>query len=391
MPSTSPAPLPTPAIWKYAICNRDGSSPRELVNVYDRKVIKPHMRLDTASGRVRLDHPLADRIATGDVLLKAYRNTVAAPGTFNLQFVGPVLTCEESGGPDGHMLQFNAAGSFFYVQNRLIGRSAAGQAWGTAGALVTRATIMRNILDDINGVGFTGVTKGTNTASTTPDAHFGPVTFSPAGQAITDIAVGLNAPEWRITPSEPTVVAGVAVGGTVPPQIGVFDTADVFKTARPNVVFEYGAGGTQVTDYKRTVSRESLLTYGYCLPQGFPTSGGAGADYTVQEWGDAAAQAARGRIEGVVPSDLVANDLRLALVKEHIAVRKGARYLAEWNLGANQTPRPFEAYDVGDTVRARSIVNGIVRFDAMFRVWGITADIDTAGNEKITLELAEPT
>jgi hypothetical protein len=364
--------------WKFAVCDRDGSNSQEIYNAYERKVTLPLERLPTAECRVRLDHPLADRILFNDVFLKAYRD-----GT--LMFIGPTLTGEENGSNDAQTIQINAVGGFWYVMNRLLGKSSSGWAYGTAGSLHSRADIMRQIITVVNSDSFTGITLGTNTASSTANAHIGPVYYSPAGQSIVEVSAALNSAEWEVAPTEPTTVPGSIK------QIGLFNTTDRIGQDRANIVFEFGNNTGQVTSYNRKVSRENLLTTGYTLPPGFPTSEGVPGDQNlVTTSPDAPAIAARGLIENTIQTDLASNILRQALGDEHVLVRKNPRQLLTFTLGQNVSPRAFDSYGVGDRVRARAIYNNTIRFDAMFRVWGITATIDDAGNEAIELELAEP-
>lgn len=400
------AAIPAPAIWKYAICNRDGSNAVEVPNTYEKKVVHAFKRPQVASGQVRLDHPLADRIQGGDVLLKAYRNSASAPDSYTLRFIGPVLTCEENADDQGQTVDFTAAGGFWYVQRRLLGKNLDGSGWayGTAGAPKGRADIAGQIMKSVNADGFTGIKVGTIDAMPL-EAHIGPVYFSSAGDAIMQMAAGYHSFDWEVVPVEPQTTASdgfaapVPIGGATPKQIGLFNakapTGAYFQgigIVRDDIVFEYGSASPQVTSYKRSVSRENLLTYAYTLPPGFPTSVVTTASdlQVTTSAADAATLAARGREEEQISTDLVGNDVRQALGDAFVAVRKGPRYLVTFSLAKNAMPRPYDDYDVGDIVRARAYVNGVIRFDAMFRVWGITTTADNAGNESVELELIDP-
>jgi hypothetical protein len=389
------------ATWKYIITNYDGSNPAEVTNVYDRKVIDPLNRMPTASGRVRTDHQLIDRLSTGDAMLKAYRTNLA--GVYQLRFLGPIITAEESADADGNSMQFNASGGFYYIQNRLIGKGDKGQPYiyGTPTTDATRplrtglkqrSAIAADILATINADGYTGITLGSNPVMPA-DAHYGPVTFSSAGEAILELCAGnaVGGYDWQVTPVDfgAAPAGAVAIGGVTPKQIGTFNMYYSQKgSTLNNVVFEFGTSRQQVTSYKCTASKDALLTYGYILPPGYPTSNTPGS--TPLSSSNAAGLTARGLIEAVVPSENPSAKIRQSLIDKHVAMRSGYRYLVTWTLAKNATPSAFDAYNTGDFIRARAVYNGIVRFDQFFRVWGITANIDNEGNEQIELELQEP-
>jgi hypothetical protein len=46
-------------------------------------------------------------------------------------------------------------------------------------------------------------------------------------------------------------------------------------------------------------------------------------------------------------------------------------------------------YEVGDTVRVRIAYNEVPRIDALMRVWGVTANLDEQGVERLELLTAE--
>lgn len=394
------------ATWTYIICNRDGTTQREVLNVKDRQITFPLNRLPTASGRIRIDNPLAFSVMDSDKLLKVYRGTT-------LKFCGPIISGEESADNNEQIIQFNAVGGFYYVQNRLLGKQSSAWSYGTATAVAgdpnsgpkKRSSIAMKVLNSVNsagaattdGGGFTGVLGGTENGvgSAPANASYGPVTFSPAGDAIVELSQAYDGFDWEVTPTEPSVVASpvqnpLYTGGPVPTQLGTFNTWYPRKgVTRNNVVLEYGANRPQVSGYKRTSSKESLLTYGYILPPGWPTSSTPG-DNPLTATAAPGVLDARGRIESVIPTEQTAANLRQQLVNEHVAVRQSARQVVTFTLAQNALPSAFASYDTGDFVRARAVMNGIVRFDYMFRIWGITVNLDEAGNEQIELELAEP-
>jgi hypothetical protein len=79
--------------------------------------------------------------------------------------------------------------------------------------------------------------------------------------------------------------------------------------------------------------------------------------------------------------------IRNEIGDEHLKYRKVAREVVTFTPSLNARPEPFVHYDVGDWVRARADVEGSTRFDAMFRIWGLTLDVDNNGNESVELKL----
>jgi hypothetical protein len=103
------------------------------------------------------------------------------------------------------------------------------------------------------------------------------------------------------------------------------------------------------------------------------------------------AETARGRYEALIDDGGVTWDvLRQALVDQAVAIRGVPRQVVQFTPKQNASPSPFDDYIVGDQVRCRIDIESENILDAYLRVWGITFDIDTEGNEQPTLELVDP-
>jgi hypothetical protein len=290
-----------------------------------------------------------------------------------------VITGEEATEGDEGSIVATCAGPFANLTKRVIGRSKSGISWGVGGA-IDLGLIAHNILDTVNGDNFTGISKGTRTASLS--GSYGPVWLKVAAEAIAELSAGLNSFEFNVRPTEPTNVAGV--GGW--PQIGVMDILPLIGTTKQDAIFEYGTDRANVASYNRTVSREGLLTKGWISVSGWP-------DGTVQNLLSSTASniATRGYFEEVVSDNGVTDDsLRQSIVDFNILIRKNPRQIITFKPAINAIPSPLTDYNVGDTVRARAVVRGSVRFDGLFRIWGITWDVDENGNESVELELVMP-
>ena len=99
----------------------------------------------------------------------------------------------------------------------------------------------------------------------------------------------------------------------------------------------------------------------------------------------------RGLYEEVVNDAGVLDDaLRGKIGDFHVGLRKQPRERILFKPAVNARPAALVDYQPGDTVRARAVVRGNLRFDALFRIWGITFDVDENGNENVELELVQP-
>lgn len=356
--------------WKFVLTDLQGAQLGELTDAHARSLVLPLSRLPTAQCTLRLDHPLAAAIMTADVMLKAYRDGA-------LRFIGPLVSAEESGQANQQTVAATFAGAFWRLQKRLIGTTNAGIAYGTVGTPLDRVEIARRVLSDVNATYFTGVSQGTfsNAGTTTV---LGPVFFKPAADAIVEMAHTFNGFDFEIVPTEPTSV------GQAFPQIGVMNTQSLIGTAESNAIFEYGEGQANVAEYKRQVTMDTLMNFGYA-----GTSGGV-TTQAVLTSADLTSFAARGRYDDFVQTDLVNDSLRQALLDEHIRVRKQPRQIITFTPYRDASPQPFVDYILGDQVRARATVEGAQRFDVMCRVYSITFNIDDVGAETVDLELIPP-
>lgn len=365
--------------WQFILTDLHGNVHGELHDTYARKVTLPHMRLPSATVSLPIGNSFITTLSTEDTLLKAYRTE--ADTTKTLAFLGPVVSSEEVASESQRSVEVVAAGPFWRVNKRVIGRTNAGFSQGIPTA-VDLGLAAHNILDTINGEGFTGIGKGSRSAVTT--GSFGPWHLKNAAEAISELTAGLNSFEFVVDPVEPQSEPG-GVGGW--PRIGNMRIAPTIGVERPDAVFEYGTDRPNVEEYKRSISREGMITRAIVSVSGWPDS--TKKLPIVRE--DATALAAHGLLEDVVPDADVSNDaLRTSIADFHLLYRKNPRELITFTPAIGMPPTPLVDYVPGDTVRARAIVEGSTRFDALFRIWGISFEIDQNGNEKIDLELIRP-
>lgn len=372
-------------MWRFVLATLGGVNLGELRQASNRHVDLVHRGLDAGSFTVPLNHPLADVLSTGDALVKAYLETSA--GTKSLKVCGPVITVEENGDDQGNGTLAVTFGSVYWrMAFRLIGKSTSGYSDGTAlaqkdiasmaGALITRVQLAEGANVDAGG------DAGIRIGSITPvrNGWIGPWYYKPVNEAISEMANVLDGFDFDVLPTEPTP-------DSTGLQLGTFIAAPFLGEARPNVIFEYGCGKKNVSSYRKQLSNEGLLNYGYQLPGGFPEN----ATETVLSAFNAASIAARGRYEGVVPGDLVVPELRQQLVQEHVDIRKRPREVFTFTPTVSDGYEIGVDYNIGDIVGARvkSTVPGSeeIRFNGSVRCYAASFDIDDVGAAQPALTL----
>lgn len=365
------------ARWNFELTTLNGTRIGEMLGVDNRVVSTLVSRLPTMTGSVSLAHPMADDILADDRLILGYRD-----GT--LRFLGEITDLEENAEDGTEVIGFTATSPAWRLQNRLIGKSTAaphpGIAFGTAGTPVDIGQIAVQIINLANADGgslTTGVQIGTVQPSSA--TVLGPVHFKPALEAITELLTSTSAPEVEWKPILPTGAwpnTAVVQFNAYYPRMG---------QERPNAIFEYGIGKNNVKSYNRKKSKTGLTSRSYVLPESFPTT-----TSPVMTASDAAAISTRGVHETVVDTDVIYDALRQSLATQHVEIRKHPREVVVWRPLRTADSQPFQDYFLGDSVIARAVVGGRVRYNAWFRVYGMNFTIDKSGAEDVELELLLP-
>lgn len=364
-------------VWRHILTDLAGVELGEVFQARTRTLSRPLNGLPTASFNVALDNPIVDLVigstplARVNLLLKVYRDGV-------LQFVGPLVACEETAEGATGSLSVNAAGALWRLYRRLVGKTTAGYGDGTPLAMKDLGLIASNLITTVNAEGDTGIRIGAVTASV--NSYVGPWYFKKVGEGILEIGPGtLGGFDFAIDPVEPTADAGGV-------KIGSFRAAAAFGTQRDNAAFEFGVGRRNIASYRRPITAEGLANKAYHLAPGFPDSVDASLTPVISAQ-DAASIAARLIHEDVVSADLAPNSLRQTLVNEHVAIRKRPRELVMFT----PVPEPNLNYGVdfaeGDVVPGRAVFGGRVRFDALFRIYGVDFTVDDMGREELELTL----
>ena len=356
-------------MWQLVLTDLSGVRLGDLSDAHDRRLNFGLSTLNSGSFTVSTDHPLANTLLDANSLVLVYSKVGSA--TSVLRMVAHLVTVEEVANSSGSTIAVTFAEAGYYrLQHRLLGRSVTGYTGGTAAAPVNRATLAANVIGLLNLGGPTGVNTGTMTSSGT--AAVGPWRYKQGMEALTDLAFASDGYDFVFDPVDP------ATGN-----VALFRCADTIGSNRPDAVFEYGTGRHNVSSYKRQVSRDNLLNTAYVMPSGFPDNT---AD-TISSVIDAASVTTYGPWHGVISTDLTTTVARDALAAEHVALRKAPRQRIEF-VPDSSAPVFGTDYTIGDTVTARAEhpANSI-RFNAAFRVYGVSVAVSDEGLEQLTLTL----
>lgn len=366
--------------WHTYLTDLAGVPLSELAGAKEKSVAVPLGSMATASVGVRLDHDDADELLECDTLLKVVEEVDAGPyaGQRLLHFHGRQVTADEEAGAGGGSVKATWADPFWTLLRRLIGKSAQGFSRGTALAPVDVAVILGDLLAALNAESPTGARLGATTPSSA--TYVSGLFYKPFGELVTELGATLFGPDWRIRPID--YVAGAAGLGI----IGELDVQAAIGVERPDAVFEYGDGLTNVTGYKRAVTLEQAANRVFHLPPGFPETS---IQSPLQE-DDATSQARRGLLEAVVAADVTPDELRRALLRQHIAVRANPRQTITFDVVKDlggRVPKFGIEWSVGDVLPFRASTTRYSdgqpylakRIDAEFRAYQFAATIDDAG------------
>lgn len=204
----------------------------------------------------------------------------------------------------------------------------------------------------------------------------GPWNYKSFIEWMQELAFTLNGFDFWQTPLDPVTNAGVS---------GQLNVESVRGSAKSEVIFEFGTGKNNLTDYSYVLNGENLITRGWSLPPAFPNG-------QVVSAGDWTAISAFRLREEVIQSDLVAAGLRQRLTSEHINIRKRYRRVFTFTPqveDGTRTPRFGIDYNIGDYVVGRVRDKGVLLLAGIVRVYGANVEVDENGMTKTTLTLVQ--
>lgn len=365
-----------PPTYQFVLTDLMGNVISDLPAAGGKTVAFSVGSIGTANFTVRLDHDDAEFLQQGDSLLKVYE-VLPIPGvnSHRLMFHGRQVTIEENASAQAATLTCGYADPGWFLARRYVGKATIGYARGDALHQVGREIIVGELLDQLNAESTTRLAKGTMLPSGV--TYVSGWSYKPMMEALTDLSVGSDAPEWRVRPTEWT-----------DGYIGALDVGPTLGQFRPDAIFEYGDGMFNVTAHKRGGTLEGAANRAFSIP---PTSTDSPAQAVLMQQNDVSL-GQRELMETVLTSDLTVDELRRQLLLNHVMVRGGMRQTIELtvarDLGDGQVPRLGIDYDTGDLVPYRMSVemrdeNGgkfrEKRLDLILRIYGVTLTIDDEG------------
>lgn len=359
-------------MWTLVLSDLAGVELGEITDAADRSVQRTLGGGGTGTFRVRNDHPLALDLIEGDRLVKFYEGT-------DLRLNGELATVEERISPDANSIVCNVADGWWRAGGNgepalLLGKTQAGQAYGTVTVPVDRISIVNSIWTDYDVLDRIGL--GLDAVGPTSLTYVGyptPWYFKPIAEAVSEIGNAFDGYEFKIIPTELDNPTSPLL------QTGTLYIRDTIGIEQAHTVFELGYGSkSNVAGITRAVDRGKMANTAFALPPDHPLTAAVSAT-------DAASIALRGDFEAVVENDLASADLRQRLVDEHVAVRKQPRQIITFE-PALDTGYEFEVdFDLGDTVPLRAKVDDEVRIDVAARIYRATFDIDANNNTRLSL------
>ena len=382
------------AKWTLELLDYAGVPIGEVLNASQRKFVDPLNAAKTLTLQTKLDNALALDVLDLARIMRVRRDG-ATVGMLPLQAGEEVVSEGDANIP---IVCVDPLGDI--LGDRMIGKGidakgkGVGYSQGTALLPVVRGQIAKAIIDVTNAAdGFTGVATDNAWITDAATGYVGPWYFKPISEAVIEMSATLDGYDFELKPTDP-----VDIGyGAANPKIAEFRTYAVKGGSKPNVIFEYGTGKNNMRGYRRPRTVADLLNRAYSLPQGFPDAAvqltppdanGNGDTYqtVVANDYDASASITKWKLrEGVVSGDLTVDAFRKTLCNEHVRIRRNPREQITFDLAMNIEYQYGVDYVVGDIVEARAKVNGIVRFDAFFRIYQVEVNIDDNGDELVSL------
>lgn len=306
--------------------------------------------------------------------IKLYRNT-------SLRFFGPLITSQETAERETQSMAMTAADCGWVLTKRLAGKSMTGTQFTTA---TNVAAISKSLIDTANTEAETGIKTDTVTLTAGSARTFTAGPYRPVLPCVQELGSALDGFDWRFVPIENWVNG--AVSGT---KIGYFDAQTLIGVDNKTSVFEYGPNTrSNIMSYSKATTRDGQATRVYLPDQNFSNVTGPATN--------TAAEAIWGVTEDVLSlPDITDATMRTQIVTEHTTVRGYPRRILSLTphidpAVAGRVPQPFVDYNVGDTIYAKIVANGSIRFLGAARVYGINVNIEAeTGFERVELILED--
>lgn len=360
--------------WTFVLTKLDHTVIGEVQNAYDRTANIALSRPSTASFTIRQDNARLASIFNEDTLLQVYQDSIC-------RFWGPNVSANFGMQGNTKTVAINAVDPAWRLSKRLAGKSSTGDTYGSGkifSGAKDKGIMAKEIVDKTNTAGETGIETTSDTCGSTGGYIAGP--YKPVLDCIGDLAHGIGGFDWYIEPK----LADAS-------KIGKLRLAGVVGSEKPNAIFEYGVGKNNVSDLSLLRDLGGVLTKAYHIPD----EGLEGTE-PVLNYSDATAITERGLYEETVDLSGVSNEeLRKQWLTNNVEVRKKARMVLGMTAApydaSNPTnvPQPGTDYWLGDLVPARAVTEGLILFNGLTRVWGISVSVNDAGTAVVTPSLVK--
>jgi hypothetical protein len=367
--------------WRFEVTGLDSVPQGELLNASARKITLALNKLDQCTFDIRLDNALADRIAACEGFVKAWRNGA-------LVFFGPIITAEETGTAEGAHLSVTCQGGGWAMLKKAFANMTTTPNAGLRTAM-DRAVIVKNEMTSAQAWGDYGVSLTAMPISAAETVTYTIEPFMLIEDLIRVMQSSDNGFDWRMVPLDNWDDATGTVTST---KHTAFWAAPVLGEDKPGAIWEYGAGTlANIATYRTMVSRESQMTIAVSSPNQSMYFTASADGSIINKWGS--------MVDVVTRDDFPdkgtpgGSPEMISLRDAHLAVRSVPRRITVWEPHLDPTgirmPDYGIDYEVGDTVHGRGIANGEVRFDGLFRCWGVDFTLEDNGFERANLTLEE--
>ncbi len=352
--------------WRFVLTDLQGQALSELPGISGKTFAKPIGSTATGSFSVPLDRWEADPLVECETLLRVYEDTPNGPF---LHGHLRQITAEEQGGQNTGSVAAAFADPSWVLSRRFCGKASGGYSMGTAVSPVDRGAIIADLVNLTNTESPTGLLMGMVTPSST--TYVEAWSYKPILEAVGELSATLDGPDWQVQPVEYVPTSGQ---GT----IGLLDVKASIGQVRPEAVFEFGDGTNNVRSYTRTATLDGTANRVFHLPAD-PTT------QTVLSREDSTSIGYRGLLEAIVAADITPDQLRVALLEHHIAVRSGPKQTITFEPGSGllNVPHLGTDFSVGDIVTFRASVNRAgrtqKRLNGLFRVYQAAVTVSDLG------------
>lgn len=361
------------ARWRAVLTDTAYKPLNEVALATDLTYSRSLNKLATVSFSVPFTAKNFNTLATLTGFIKLYRNT-------SLQFFGPLISSEEQAERESQSMGLTAADCGWILAKRLAGKSSTGTQFTTATDV---AAISKTLIDTENTAAETGISTTAVTLTSGSSRTYTAGPYRPVIECVQELGSALDGFDWRFVPIENWVNG--AVSGT---KIGYFEAKVLIGVDNKTAVFEYGPGTrSNVYSYSIARTRDTQATRVYLPSQDFGSVTSATNNTAETTWG---------RLEDILSlPDITDGTMKQQITGEHVSVRGFPRRILRLTPHIDpgvtgRVPQPFVDYNVGDTVYAKIIVNGQIRFQGAARVYGINISVEAAtGFERVELILED--